>query len=460
MLDDENKDFFKKLDKSHYRNEEFQHFQSLFNAIFQELEFMLNEMRFSNSKDNQVKYQKNMNILNEWYNFSQKNMQLKESTFGFPVNLVKRTFLVDFFRIMEAFDISLNNCGDIYDLYTDSLTSKSIEWDIVGLIAEHLGLPEQPKFSILTQNPKEYANGYWGYVTSGGSESNAWGIRQGFLEYPTGMLYFCESAHYSIPKASERFNHQVIMQNSFNDESIDVKFLLKCIRENWKRAKIPAIVILTFGTTKYGSVDDITKIKKELKNMRIPHYLHIDAAFYGGIPRNQEKAPQIPPYDEWGYDSICVSVHKYIGYPVVKSVLISTRNPSGKFIDYIGQEDNTVAGSRDIPAFSLRQQIIEILHYSEPKEYIRNIDFFIEIINELSIEFIQWSNGVSEGNIFVFEVNTNHPDYKNICERWELCDFINKNHVQSVHVVILPYHSHIALKSLAIDLSKIVKKLV
>ena len=50
------------------------------------------------------------------------------------------------------------------------------------------------------------------------------------------------------------------------------------------------------------------------------------------------------------------------------------------FIDYIGQEDNTVLGSRDVPAFSLRQQVMEILSYSPTQDYIRNVRAFEEIL--------------------------------------------------------------------------------
>jgi len=451
--------FIESLKQSPYRGGEFQQFQSLFDIIFCELEATLDKLQSSDDHHDQARYKGYKSILDEWYDFSKKTNRLKNTSFGYPVNFVKRSFLVDFFRIMESFDVLQNNCGDIHNITdeSESLTSKSLEWDIVRLIADNLGLPSQPRLSVLQKSPDSYKSGYWGYVTSGGSESNSWGIRQGFLEYPKGILYFSESAHYSIPKAAENYNYQIIPQNSTYDETIDVEILLKSIKDNWIKSNCPAILVLTFGTTKYGLIDDISKIKTELKNMNIPHYLHIDAAFYGGIPQNQERVPKVALYDDWKYDSICVSLHKYIGYPVVKSVLISAKRPDGKFIDYIAQQDNTVAGSRDIPAFSLRQQVIEMLHYSDSKEYIQNIDIFTKILKNARIEFKQWSDDISEGNTFVFKVDTNVLEYDTICNKWELCEFSDKDNIDYVHVIIFPYQSPKHLQMLVDDLLNIAK---
>jgi hypothetical protein len=48
---------------------------------------------------------------------------------------------------------------------------------------------------------------------------------------------------------------------------------------------------LNCGTTALGSVDDIKQVKEKLLELNIPHYIHIDAALYGGIPCNQVNSP-------------------------------------------------------------------------------------------------------------------------------------------------------------------------
>jgi hypothetical protein len=159
-------------------------------------------------------------------------------------------------------------------------------------------------------------------------------------------------------------------------------------------------------------------------DLEIPHYIHIDAAFYGGIPSNQVQAPKVGSFDVWGYDSVSVSMHKYIGYPAAKGVLISVKKPIGKFIDYIGQEDNTVLGSRDVPAFSLRQQVMEVLLYSDPEDYSRGICTFEDMLKTANIKYSQFIDGDCRGNIFAFLVNKDADGYGGICKYWQLSEFV------------------------------------
>lgn len=459
--------FFEKLNDIPYHSDEgYQRFRPLFNFILSELNKMLEE----SSANETIKHDAYAEILNDWLGYVKRLNSRKESMFGYPGNLTKRSFLVDFFRIMESFEVFQNNCGNILDISdiessdefsvkqtnnNYAMDTKSIEWDIVRLVADNLGLPEQPKLVVISKNPKLYKQGFWGYVTSGSSESNMWGIQQGFKIYPNGVLYFCESSHYSIHKAGKPFSYKIIPQKSVNSEAIDYDILLREVESGWCEYKNPAIIVLTFGTTKYGSVDDIALIKQGLVRLGIPHYMHIDAAFFGGIPKNQDNSPKIGDVEEWGYDSIGVSLHKYIGYPAAKGVLISVKRPSGEFIDYIGQVDNTVLGSRDIPAFSLKQQVMEILKYSDPKDYIRNIDVFEDMLNMAKIKFISWRDGKRKGNTFVFKVNKCIEEYHSICKRWQLSEFVSKDGFDLVHVIIFPSHTQKNITLLVKDLAKI-----
>ncbi|MDR0512870.1 MAG: hypothetical protein LBG93_07190 [Treponema sp.] len=465
------KGFFEKLEKTPVDIEDYKQFTSLFNLIFGELDKELGSLVTSASKSDNTKYIKYEEILNDWHSYKQRINRRKKTHFGYQMNLTKRSFLVDFFRIMESFEVIQNNFGDIHDISDIEVSSdpenprstgnnyamdtKSLEWDIVRLVAENLRLPKQPRLVELRQNPERYKDGYWGYVTSGGSESNLWGVIQGFVTYPNGILYYSEGAHYSIGKAASNRNYRVIKQRSADDDAIDESALLEAINSNWTKTKNPAIVLLTSGTTKYGSIDDVAFIKSELTRLNIPHYLHIDAAFYGGIPKNQENAPIIGDIESWGYDSIAVSMHKYIGYPAAKGVLISTKRPSGTFIDYIGQEDNTVLGSRDVPAFSLRQQVMDILHHSHHGEYIKNIRAFSEMLESNGVKFAQWAKDDRLGSVFVFKVDKNAHDYKAICRCWQLSEFSGIDNVHRVHAVIFPFHSQENLQKLSLDISKI-----
>lgn len=362
----------------------------------------------------------------ECLDFFQKNKELRKSHFGYPANMVLRSPAVDFFRLIETNGFLSNNCGDVFESGNYQMDSKKIERDILKLFAEKFGLKK-----------------YWGYLTSGGSESNAWAINTAFKKNPEGILYYCEAAHYSIPKNAEIYRHQVISQVSDTSESINCDVLLKEIEKNYRETGRPANIILSWGTTKFGSCDDIKRITDFLIKNEIPYYVHVDAAMFGGIPVNQIDAPIITNVDDLHIDSISVSLHKYIGVPVVKSVLLSTGSSYGSMIDYIGQTDSTTCGSRDIMPFSMRQQVIDILHHSNPEDYIRNVRFFEGLLKERKVPYIR--DGKS--NTFVIDA----PD-KELCKKYQLSCFIDKNGNSKAHIIIFPYQSREAINKLADDL--------
>ncbi|MCL2610150.1 MAG: pyridoxal-dependent decarboxylase [Defluviitaleaceae bacterium] len=446
-----------------FTKKENRRFDFLFEFMVEELNTTMNEFKKSNNE----RYEMYERAIAEWEIYS-TNLEEKEGHhFGYPANLSKRSFLVDFFRMMESFGGLKNNVGDIWDTGDANLSSretgnnyamhlKVIEWEIVRLIADNFNLPEQPELIEITKKPEKYEDGYWGYITSGGSEGNFWGIMQGFNKYPTGVLYFCESAHYSISKAAGDKICQIISQTSAEDEAINIEELIKVIRRDWTTLGRPAILVLTYGTTKFGSTDDIAEIKKRLIELKVPHYIHVDAALLGGIPKNQVSAPKIGCYKEWGYDSISVSLHKYIAYPCAKGVLISIKKPRGRFIDYIGMDDNTFLGSRDVPAFSLRQQVIDMLHFSDPNDYINVVNTFSEILNSLNVAFTLSRKDDCIGNIFVFLVDKIKPSYKEICKKWQLSEFGGKDGKLRIHVIVFPYHTHENLQKVAEDIKRIV----
>lgn len=372
--------------------------------------------------------QENKNSLIECIDFYIKNFSLRERHFGYPANMCKRTALVNIFSSIEKEGFLANNCGDVNESGNYRMDSKEIERDILKLFAEKFGIQDN----------------YWGYITSGGSESNEWGINASFKKNPDGILYFCESAHYSIYKNSETHKRRIIPQTSEEDESINCEALFKQIEKDYSQTKSPANIILTWGTTKYGSCDDVKRITDFLIEKHIPYYVHVDAALFGGIPNNQVDAPVISEIKNLNIDSISTSLHKYIGVPTVKSILLSTKKASGEHIDYIGQTDNTTSGSRDIMPFSTRQQVIDILNHSDPCDYKKNIEFFEKCLKDKSVNFVR--NGKS--NIFVVDAPSDE-----ICKKYQLSCFTDKAGHQKSHIIIFPYQNQNIIKELAEELS-------
>jgi histidine decarboxylase len=359
--------------------------------------------------------------------YYKKNRRQREYHFGYPANMLERSFL---YRVMAQYECSgflSNNCGDTYNSSKYKMDSKAIEKSILELFAKKFGIENLPP---------------WGYITSGGSESNNWGIDNAFKTNPDGILYFSEAAHYSIPKYAVRYPHIKISQTSPTDESIDCNHLLKTILANKPK---PANILLTWGTTKFGSCDNISEIVYRLKYAGVKFYIHVDAALYGGIPNNQTDAPLIKEVGGLDVGSISVSLHKYIGVPFVKSVLLATSEPVAQMVDYIGQRDSTTAGSRDIMPFSMWQQVFETLMMTLPGEYIRNIKFFVKLLDDAGILYIR----SGKGNIFVID-----QPRDDICEKYQLSTFSLNDEEKSkkAHVIIFPYQSNKIIEQLVDDL--------
>lgn len=362
--------------------------------------------------------------------FYLENKKLRKYHFGYPANLLRRSLLYDVFTEYERTGFLANNCGDTFETAYYKMDSKKVEKSILRMFAD--------KFDISKLS-------YWGYITSGGSESNAWGIENGFNRYPEGILYFCESAHYSVKKHANRYRHICIPQMSPVEEAINTDALFSIIKANLE----PVILFLTWGTTKFGSCDDILKIVYWLKAEDRDFYLHVDAALYGGIPNNQLDAPIIRQIGALGVNSISVSLHKYIGTPCVKSVLLTTEKPNAEIVSYIGVTDSTTSGSRDIFPFSMRQQVFDVLKLTNECEYKKNIIYFEQLLKDYSISY----NRSGNGNIFVIDKPTDE-----LCRKYQLSTFdITLNSGQKVnkaHIIIFPYQEETVIRELVNDLSR------
>ena len=113
------------------------------------------------------------------------NLRKRRYMFGYPANMEDYSYTTSYLRHLESKMYLMNNCGDPYQKGNYGMDSKSTEKEIISLVAENFGI-ESGK--------------YWGYITSGGTESNFWGIREGFNRFPEGKIYFSEDTHYSVEK--------------------------------------------------------------------------------------------------------------------------------------------------------------------------------------------------------------------------------------------------------------------
>ncbi len=244
---------------------------------------------------------------------------------GYPCNQA-----FDYSEVFRFLQFAANNVGDPFTGSNYRLNTHDLEREVVE------------EFARLTRAPTD---GWWGYVTSGGTEGNMYGLYVAREMFPEGICYFSEDTHYSVAKILRLQHLRNIMIKSQPDGQIDYADLRETLRIH---RDVPPIIFANIGTTMKGAVDDITKIRNIMDDLAIPDgYIHADAALSGMILPFVEK-PQ--PWDfADGADSISISGHKLLGSPLPCGVVMARKKNVDRIarsIEYIGALDTTIAGSR------------------------------------------------------------------------------------------------------------------
>ena len=372
----------------------------------------------------------NEQIVQDAQAFYQEKEAASFYMFGYPSYRYPLSPLTQHLLTMHYRAPFANNCGDIEERGNYAMDTKDVEKRIVGLYAEKFGMGDK----------------FWGYVTSGGSESNSCGIVLAFLKNPNGILYYSQSAHYSVEKYAKVYRHLEIPTTT--NDKLNLEVLFQQIKANYQKDGAPANLVLTHGTTKYGECDDVDAIVQFLKTEQIPYYIHVDAALFGGIPNSQLDAPLLLNAKARGIHSVSVSLHKYVGFPDVKSVFVATHKPMGQKIAYIGQRDTTVSGSRSIPAYALFNHVQEQLNEQDVTLYAKNIRIFSKLLEHNHVPYYRAHNS----NIFVVDEADD-----DVCKRFQLSCFDtveNGKNKRKAHVIIFPSHREKEMQELANALQK------
>ena len=245
---------------------------------------------------------------------------------GYPAN---QTF--DYSPLVPFLKYSLNNVGDPFHDSNYWSNTHGIEREVITRFA-----------SLMRLDPDEA----WGYVTSGGTESNLYGLYLAREMYPNGIFYFSEETHYSVLKNLRVLNARYVMIKRQEDGEIDYEDLHGMIQVHRDR---PALIIANIGTTMRGAIDNIERIKGILRDLQVvDSYIHADAALSGMILPFVEE-PQPFGFDA-GIDSIAVSGHKLIGAPLPCGVILTHKTNVervGRTIELVGIQDTTLSGSRN-----------------------------------------------------------------------------------------------------------------
>jgi histidine decarboxylase len=187
---------------------------------------------------------------------------------------------------------------------------------------------------------------HWGYITTGGSEGNLYGLFLGRERYPEAVLYTSDDSHYSVFKAARLLKIPCISIASQDNGEIDYAYLE---RELAARKPKSAIFNLNLGTTMKGAIDNIERVVDILERVQIQQtHLHCDAALGGMLLPFIDQAPAIS-FQAYPIDSITVSGHKFIGSPIHFGIVLTRQayiHKTNTKVEYLGTHDTTISGSR------------------------------------------------------------------------------------------------------------------
>ena len=157
---------------------------------------------------------------------------------GYPANLDH-----DYSDIQPFLQHSGNNIGDPFQGSNYRANTHDFEREVIADFTELFHLePEKA----------------WGYVTSGGTEGNLYGLFMARETHPTGTVYFSQDTHYSIPKAVRILGMKSVTVRSQPNGQTDYQDLKTRLALNTKEE--PAIIVANIGTTMKGAVDDLRSI--------------------------------------------------------------------------------------------------------------------------------------------------------------------------------------------------------
>ncbi len=252
--------------------------------------------------------------------------EYRETELGYPV-----AFDIDFKPLLPYLGYSLNNVGDPFLDAHYRINSREFEREVLQFFAE------------LSHAPKD---GWWGYVTNGGTEGNLYAMYLAREMFPNGIVYFSRDSHYSVAKNLHFLGMRNIMIRSQPNGEMDYDDLRETVRI---RRDAPPIIFANIGTTMTEGRDDIRLIQSILDEMAIEkRYIHSDAALCGGYAAFLDPPPAWDFAD--GADSIAISGHKFFAMPIPCGIVLARKrfvDRVGQSVAYIGTRDTTISGSRN-----------------------------------------------------------------------------------------------------------------
>ncbi len=346
-----------------------------------------------------------------------------ENFVGYPCNLN-----FDYSELIPFLKLSINNVGDPFNTSNYKMNTLEFECEVVRFFAELAELAEDEA---------------WGYVTSGGTEGNLYGLFLAREIFPDALVYYSEDTHYSVGKALRLLNMRSIMIRHQENGEMDYEDLKESLAIH---RELPAIIFATVGTTMTGAVDDITKIRSVLDELLIErHYIHVDAALSGMI------MPFVDTPQPWNFkdkiDSMSVSGHKFIGSPIPCGVVLAkkvNKDRIARAVEYVGALDTTLSGSRNglSPLFlwyGIKRH--GKTGFKKMVDYcMETAEMAVKIFNDNGIK--AWRNKNSNTVVFLKPSQT-------VLDHWQIAV-----HKKIAHIITMPHVTIEQIQRIAQDIVK------
>jgi histidine decarboxylase len=348
----------------------------------------------------------------------------KESHFGYPYNL---GFSCS--QYAGLLDYLINNLGDPYMASNYHLDSRTFEQAVVAYFARLWHFAEE----------------YWGYVTSSGTEGNLAALLYGKSSLHHPIVYASADTHYSVSKACFAYGLELILVPSSETGEMNYASLEKMIRPERN-----AIAICNVSTTFRGAYDSVRKIRQAFDKAGVSRervFVHGDAALGGMIVPFLDDVERDYRIDGLEFDALSVSGHKMIGTPIPCGVILTKKahvDTMARQIEYLNSRDSTLSGSRNgLAAILLHQRLMQTSQ-QEWKERVQtcvdNAQYLCQTLREggLHASLNRYSNTV------VFP----RPDEHTV-QQWQLACLGNQ-----AHAIVMPQHSRAHIDEFAFHLVK------
>jgi len=293
----------------------------------------------SNNKNNNSSLHDETQILQAYDKFLKRRSSVH---LGYPYNL-----MYNHEELYPFMKYSINNLGDPFVASNYGVHSRQFECAVIDFFASLWKIP---------------SDGYWGYITTCGTEGNLHGLLLARECHPNGILYASKESHYSIFKAAKYYRMDAKAIPTLPMGEMDYDILAYELDKNRDR---DIILNVNIGTTVKGAVDNLDRILRILNMLNIPRsqfHIHCDGALFAMMMPFVDFAPEISFRKP--IDSIAVSGHKMLGCPMPCGVALARKEHVKKVeqrIDYLNSVDTTIMGSRNGQAalymwYSLRKK--------------------------------------------------------------------------------------------------------